>query len=80
MNYQYDTRDHFNYTKKIFPWDGWFFPCYHCGEITSYGTNIVYKTYKQLRIPYCKKCQFQVDLDISKITLDKSNIKLYCIE
>ncbi len=80
MNYQYDTREYFNYTEKKFPWNGWFFPCYNCGEITSNGTNIVYKIYKQLRIPYCKKCQFQDDLDISKITLDKSNIKLYCIE
>ena len=80
MNYQYDTRAEFNYTEKKFPWDGWFFPCFHCGGITSNVINSVYKTYKQLRIPYCKKCQYQVDLDISKITLSKSNIKLYSVE
>ena len=52
--YLYDTR----YDKDIisrFPIEGWLFPCYHCGLISSNKIIMLCKK-KIINFPVCKHC------------------------
>ena len=54
--YLYDTRYN-NNTISRFPIEGWIFPCWRCGEITS-NTTVIFYNKKILYIPNCRHCKY----------------------
>jgi len=68
--YLYDTRYDDN-TMSRFPIEGWLFPCWNCGEISSYKKPLFYNK-KIIYVPHCKYCKY---FDIPSQEIKRYNIK-----